>query len=115
MSLDTLGIRFERLHDTGHLGYRQRGLLRQWRSSLVLLRRGLSQVRNTFSHSCDITGETCAYGAKNTEGYITLPRAPRLRNSSCLIRTPRRNLSGYSLRISAHPVFAGQALIVLGS
>src|ERR1700674_71494 len=32
MSLDTLEIRFERSRDTGHLRYRQRGLLRQWRS-----------------------------------------------------------------------------------
>jgi hypothetical protein len=63
MNLDTLGIRFERLRETVHLGYRQRGLLRQWRSFLVLLRRG--QVRNTFSHSSDITGETSAYDAKN--------------------------------------------------
>jgi hypothetical protein len=110
-----LGIRFERLHDTGHLGYRQRGLLRQWRSFLVLLRRGLSQVRNTFSHSCDITGETSAYGAKNTEGYITLPALRASEIAPVLIRTPRQNLPGYSLRISAHPVFAGQALIVLGS
>jgi hypothetical protein len=71
MSLDTLGIRFERLHDTGYLPTARTS--RQWRSFLVLLRRGLSQVRNTFSHSCHITGETSAYGAKNTEGYITLP------------------------------------------
>jgi hypothetical protein len=31
MSLDTLGIRFERLHDIGHQGDQQRGLLRQCR------------------------------------------------------------------------------------
>ena len=114
MILDTLGIRFERLHDIGHLGYRQRGLLRQWRSFSVLLRRGLSQVRNTFSHSCDITGETSEYGAKNTEGYITL-LALHASEIGPVFRTPRRNFPGYSLRISAHPVFAGQALIVLGS
>jgi hypothetical protein len=71
MNPDTLGIRFERLRETARLGYRQRGLLRQWRSFLILVVVASAQVRNTFSHSCDITGETSAYGA-NAEGYITL-------------------------------------------
>jgi hypothetical protein len=35
------GIRFERLHDNGRRGYRQRALLRQWRSFLALLSRRL--------------------------------------------------------------------------
>jgi hypothetical protein len=43
MSLGTLGIRSERLHDSRHLHYRQREPLRQWQSFSGLLRRGLSQ------------------------------------------------------------------------
>ena len=31
------------------------------------------KMRNTFGHSCDITFETIADLAKNTEGYITVP------------------------------------------
>jgi len=41
MSLDTSEIRLEQLPDTAHLGCRQRGLLRQWRSFFARLRRGL--------------------------------------------------------------------------
>jgi hypothetical protein len=43
MSHDTLENRFERLHDTGYLGYRQRGLLRQMAVISLTLRRGLCQ------------------------------------------------------------------------
>jgi hypothetical protein len=55
MSLGTLGIQSERSHDTGDLRYRQRELLRQWRSFLAFyvaasVKLGLQHSNTPKSH-----------------------------------------------------------------